>query len=205
MSARVAVFRSGTPPNPRVFVSAPLPGDALAILAARASVVVSETGQGLADPRFVDDCGSYDAIVTLLTDRVDADVLAKAARLRVVANVAVGVDNVDLAACRTRGVVVTNTPGVLTEATADLAFGLLLAAARRIGEGERLVREGLFTGWTPTLLLGARVHGATLGIVGLGRIGQAMARRGRGFGMRVLYAQPRALEPELDRALGLKP
>jgi glyoxylate reductase len=189
-------------PEARVFVSAPLPGDALASLSSRAQIVVGQTGLGLADPLFARDAGTYDAILTLLTDRVDAALLAKATRLRVVANVAVGVDNVDLAACAARGVLVTNTPGVLTEATADLAFALLLAAARRVGEGERMVRAGLFRGWTPTLLVGAPVHGSSLGIVGFGRIGQAVARRARGFGMHVLYAQPRRLLPELERALG---
>ena len=114
---------------------------------------------------------------------------------------AVGYDNVDVAACAARGVVVTNTPGVLTEATADLAFGLLLATARRIAEGDRLVRRGEFKGLTPSFLLGARVHGATLGLVGLGRIGQAMARRARGFGMRVVYAGPRRTAPEVERTL----
>jgi glyoxylate reductase len=186
----------------RVFVSAPLPGDALTVLRARAEVVLADTGLGMTDPRFVDAAGTYDAVITLLTDRVDACVLARASRVRIVANVAVGVDNIDREACKARGIAVTNTPGVLTEATADLAFALLLAAARRVGEGERLVRQGLFVGWTPTLLIGARVHGATLGIVGFGRIGQAMARRARGFGMRLLYAQPRPLAPELERALG---
>ena len=117
------------------------------------------------------------------------------------ANVAVGVDNVDLAACAARGVTVTNTPDVLTEATADLAFGLLLAAARRIAEGDRLVRQGGFTGWTPTFMLGARVHGATLGIVGMGRIGQAVARRARGFSMNVLYSQRTRLEAVVERSL----
>jgi glyoxylate reductase len=99
--------------------------------------------------------------------------------------------------------VVTNTPGVLTEATADLAFGLLLAAARRIAEGDRAVRRGAFPAWTPTTLLGVRVHGSVLGVVGMGRIGQAMARRARGFGMHVLYTQRTRLAPELERALGL--
>ncbi|HEY8074012.1 MAG TPA: D-glycerate dehydrogenase, partial [Labilithrix sp.] len=127
---------------------------------------------------------------------------ARAPKLRVVANVAVGVDNVDLAACRARSVGVTNTPDVLSEATGVLAFGLLLAAARRIVEGDRLLRAGRFTGWTPTFLLGARVHGATLGIVGLGRIGRAVARRARGFGLHVLYMQEKPLEPPIERALG---
>jgi len=186
----------------RVFVSAPLPGPALAGLAGRAEVVVGQTRLGLEDPAFARAADSFDAVVTLLTDRVDEARLGRAARLKVVANVAVGVDNVDLEACAARGVVVTNTPGVLTEATADLAFGLLLCAARRVCEGDRLVREGGFTGWSPTMLLGARVHGKALGIVGLGRIGQAVARRARGFGMHVLYAQPRPLAEGLARALG---
>ncbi|HEY1694548.1 MAG TPA: D-glycerate dehydrogenase [Polyangiaceae bacterium] len=186
----------------KVFVSGPLPGDAVERLAARHDVVVGREHEGVRGDAFAAIARELDGLVALLTDRVDAALLGRAPRLRVVANVAVGVDNVDLAACAARGVVVTNTPGVLTEATADLAFGLLLAAARRIAEGDRIVRSGAYAGWTPSFLLGARVHGATLGIVGLGRIGQAVARRARGFGMRVLYAQPARLGEPLERALG---
>jgi glyoxylate reductase len=187
----------------RVFVSRDLPGDAIGRLAAAHHVTVGEDGDGVRGDTFLRVASELDAVVAVLTDRIDASVLDRAPGLRVVANVAVGVDNVDLAACRARNVVVTNTPGVLTEATADLTFGLLLAAARRIAEGDRLVRrEAGFPPWTPTFLLGTRVHGATLGIVGLGRIGQAVARRARGFGMRVLYAQRTRLAPELERALG---
>jgi len=138
-----------------------------------------------------------DALVCLLTTRVDAALLDRAPRLKVVANVAVGVDNIDVAAATARGVCVTNTPDVLTEATADLAFALLLAAARRLGEGERLVRAGAWRGWSMDLLLGADVWGQTIGIVGFGRIGQAVARRARGFGMEVLYSHPRDLGSEL--------
>jgi glyoxylate reductase len=183
-----------------VFVSGTLPGEAPRKLATQHEVVQDEGG--VASPLFHASAPRIEAIVALLTDRIDAPLLALCPRLRVVANVAVGVDNVDVAACSARGVVVTNTPDVLTEATADLAFGLLLAAARRIVEGDRVVRAGGFSGWTPTFLLGARVHGATLGIVGLGRIGRAMARRARGFGMRVLYTQRTALDAPLERALG---
>jgi glyoxylate reductase len=165
-------------------------------------ILVGTVPGGVYADAFAAEAGTFDALVTLLTDRVDAELLALCPRVKIVANVAVGVDNVDLDACRARGVVVTNTPGVLTEATADLAFGLLLAAARRIAEGDRMVRAGDFLGWAPTLLVGKRVHGATLGIVGLGRIGQAMARRARGFGMPVLYAQPRRLPEPIERALG---
>src|SRR5262249_713715 len=106
------------------------------------------------------------------------------------------------AACRARDVAVTNTPGVLSEATADLAFALLLAAARRVAEGDRMIRAGEWQNWSPSLLVGKAVHGATLGIVGLGRIGQAVARRARGFGMYVLYSQRNRLAPEMERALG---
>jgi glyoxylate reductase len=180
----------------RVFVSAPLPGDAVERLAAAHDVTVGDRGVARAE------LGATLAVVSLLTDRIDAGVLARAPLLRVVANVAVGVDNVDVAACRARGVIVTNTPGVLTEATADLAFGLLIAAARRIAEGDRMVRRGEFPAWTPTAMLGSQVHGSVLGVVGMGRIGQAMARRARGFGMKVLYAQRTRLGPELERALG---
>jgi len=186
----------------RVFVSCPLPGDAVERLASEHDVVVGEEHVGIRGDAFARGAAAFEGLVALLTDRVDVALLAAMPRLRVVANVAVGVDNVDLGACRARGVAVTNTPGVLTEATADLAFGLLVAAARRIAEGDRLVRAGRFRGWTPSYLLGARVHGATLGIVGLGRIGQAMARRARGFGMKVLYAERRPLPAELGRALG---
>jgi glyoxylate reductase len=139
--------------------------------------------------------------VTVVTDRVDDALLSRAPRVRVVANVAVGYDNIDLRACAPRGIVVTNTPGVLTEATADLAFGLLLAAGRRIAEGDRIVRRGAFSGWTPCYLLGPPVHGATLGLVGFGRIGQAMARRARGFGMHVVYAGRGRAPGHVEQAL----
>ena len=138
-----------------------------------------------------------EALICLLSLPVDRALLAAAPRLRIVANFAVGIDNVDIAAATERGVLVTNTPDVLTEATADFAFALLLAAARRLPEGERLVRSGAWTGWAPGQLLGADVAGATLGIIGMGRIGQAMARRARGFSMTILYSASR---PHLDAA-----
>ena len=136
------------------------------------------------------DLRAADALVCLLLDRIDAAVFARAPNLRVVANCAVGIDNIDLAAATAAGVCVTNTPDVLTEATAELAFALLLACARRLGEGERLVRSGTWTGWALDQLLGVGLLGKTLGIIGMGRIGQAMARRALGFGMKVIYADP---------------
>jgi glyoxylate reductase len=141
-------------------------------------------------------------VVTLLTERVDAELLDAAPELRIVANYAVGFDNVDVAACSERGILATNTPDVLTETTADLAWALILAASRRIAEGDRFLRSRTPWIWGPEMMLGRDIHGATLGLVGFGRIGQAVARRGRGFGMRVVYADPYAAPPEVDRELG---
>jgi glyoxylate reductase len=142
-----------------------------------------------------------DALLTLLTDRVDAALVNGAPRLRIVSNMAVGYDNIDVKAATARGVLVCNTPGVLTETTADFAFSLLLAAARRVVEGDRLARSGGWRTWHPSFLLGQDAYGSTLGIIGLGAIGQAVARRARGFAMRLLYfdSQRRPeLETELD-------
>jgi len=136
-----------------------------------------------------------DAVVSLLADPIDAVVLQQLPGALIVANYAVGVNNIDLAAAEQLGIYVSNTPDVLTETTADLAFALLLAAARHLGAGERFMRSGRFTGWQPDLLLGVDVHHKTLGVVGYGRIGRAMARRGHGFDMRVLYCARSAREP----------
>ncbi|HEX3478359.1 MAG TPA: D-glycerate dehydrogenase [Kofleriaceae bacterium] len=144
------------------------------------------------------DLSDTDALVCLLLDRIDAALLARAPRLRVVANCAVGHDNVDLAAATAAGVCVTNTPDVLTEATAELAFALILACARRLGEGERLVRSGAWTGWALDQLLGVGLTGKTLGIIGYGRIGRALARRALGFGMNVVYADPMAVRENAE-------
>jgi glyoxylate reductase len=141
-------------------------------------------------------------LITMLSERVDAELLTAAGpALRVVANFAVGFDNIDLAACSAARVRVTNTPGVLTEATADLAWALILATARRVVEGDRLLRSGQWTGWAPLQLLGLQMTGATLGLVGAGRIGTAVGLRSLGFGMKVLYADERD-NPELEQRVG---
>ena len=137
-----------------------------------------------------------DALVTLLTERVDAELLdAAGPQLRVVANVAVGFDNIDVAACATRGVVATNTPGVLTDATADIAMALILMATRRLGEGERIVRSRQPWRWGMFFGLGSTIQGRRLGIVGMGLIGTALARRARAFGMTIAYTSRRACDP----------
>jgi glyoxylate reductase len=132
-----------------------------------------------------------DAVLCLLTETIDEEVMQAAGpRLRVISNMAVGYDNVDVEEASKRGILVTNTPGVLTDATADLTWALILGAARRVVEGDLMVREGRFGEWSPFMLLGRAVAGAALGIVGMGRIGQAVARRSLGFDMRVLYTRP---------------
>jgi glyoxylate reductase len=186
----------------KVLVSAPLPGPAVARIAAAHDVEVGADPRGLGRDGILARVAPCDAIVTLVTDRVDEGLLAAAPRLRVVANCGVGTDNIDLAACARRGIRVTNTPGVLTEATADATFALLLDACRRVSEGDRAVRAGRFTGWAPTQWIGVRVTGATLGIVGLGRIGRAVAARARGFSMKVLYTQRHRAPAEIEADLG---
>ncbi len=175
----------------RVLVTRDLPGDALDRLRARHTVDVWPEATPPAPEALRRAAAGADALVTMLTERVDGALLDAAPNLRAVANVAVGTDNIDLAACAARGVAVGNTPDVLTDATADLTWALLLAAARRLPEAMAEVREGRWGPWDPRHLLGMDLQGATLGIVGLGRIGKAVARRAEGFGMRVIHTSRR--------------
>lgn len=174
--------------RPKVFVARVIPEEGLETI--RAVCDMDLWDGDLPPPRdeLLRRVAGCDGVLTLLTDRVDDEFLdAAGPGLRVVSNYAVGFDNIDVAACARRGIPVGNTPGVLTETTADLAWALLMAAARRLPEGDRYVRDGRWRTWGPLLLLGPDVHGATIGIVGFGRIGQAVARRAQGFGMRILY------------------
>jgi len=171
----------------RCFVTRRLPGPALERLAAEHEVDVWPEPVPPPAELLRERVGRAAGLLALLTDRVDSALLDAAPELRVVANYAVGVDNIDLEAARARGVSVGATPGVLTEATADLTFALLLAAARRLPEAEARVRAGGWVTWDPGWPLGAELHGATLAIVGLGRIGRAVARRAEGFGLRVFH------------------
>jgi len=128
-----------------------------------------------------------DALICLLTDRIDGEIMDASPNLKIIANYAAGYDNIDVKEATRRGIVVTNTPGVLSETVADLTFALILAIARRVIEGDKLVRGGKFKGWAPMLLLGSDIHGKILGIIGAGRIGRAVARRAKGFNMKILY------------------
>jgi glyoxylate reductase len=175
----------------RIFVTRELPGPALAHLLGSHDTTVWPGQLPPSYEQLREYSAEADALLTLLTDRVDAQLIAGAPRLRVVANYAVGYDNIDVAAAAARGIQVGNTPDALTDATADLTFALLMAAARRITEAAAFARSGQWQTWEPAGFLGADVHGATLGIIGLGRIGQAVARRAAGFGMEVLTTETR--------------
>ena len=184
----------------RVFVTRALPFPALDRLRAEHDVDVWPEPMPPPPDALRAAATESDALLTMLTDRVDAELLAAAPRVRAVANLAVGIDNIDVRAAAEHGVAVGNTPDVLTDATADLAFALLLALARRVLEGAAEVRGGQWRTWDPAHALGADVAGATLGIIGWGRIGQAVARRAAGFGMTVVHARPTPLEELLARA-----
>ena len=189
--------------RPKVFVARKIPDDGIDPVVAACEARVWE--DDLPPPRaaLLDAIRGCDGVLTLLTDKVDDEFLdAAGPQLKVVSNYAVGFDNVDVPACTARGVAVGNTPGVLTETTADLAWALLMAAARRLPEGDRYVRDGKWKTWGPLLLLGPDVHGATIGIVGFGRIGQALARRAQGFGMTILYQDVHRAAPEVEAEFG---
>ncbi len=181
----------------RVYVSRPLPDDCLADLRAVAHVSLPVGGAPRSEAQLLAELPSHDAAIVQLTEPITAAVLTAAPRLRVLAQVAVGVDNIDVATARELGIVLTHTPGVLTDATADLTFGLMLAACRRLIEADAFVRAEAWTHWSLDLMTGMELRGATLGIVGPGRIGTAVAQRALPFGMKLAYSG-RGPAPTLD-------
>lgn len=186
----------------RVFVTRRVFDEAIRFIGEHAEVTGNATDRVLDPGELRSAAAGSTGVLSLLTDRVDVAFLDACPSVRAVANFAVGFNNVDLGAATERGVLITNTPGVLTETTADFAWTLLMAAARRVTEADRFVREGRFTAWGPRMLLGHDVHGATLGVVGFGRIGQAVARRASGFGMTILYFDPQPVDPAVSGPLG---
>jgi glyoxylate reductase len=190
-------------PKPRVFVTRKIAQEALDMIAAVADM---EVWEGELPPPYeilVQKARDIDGLLSLLNDKIDADLIEAAPRLKVISNLAVGYDNIDVAAATDRGIVVGNTPGVLTETTADLTFALLLAAARRIVEADAYTRRAEWKTWGPMLMLGHDVHHATLGIIGLGRIGIEVAKRAKGFKMQLIYHdQVRRLKEEKE--LGIR-
>jgi glyoxylate reductase len=191
--------------RPRVFVTRLIPEEGLAPIRDTCDADIWPDQMPPTRAELLRRARGCDGLLTLLTDRVDDELLdVVGPGLKVVSNFAVGYDNIDVAACARRGVLVGNTPGVLTETTADLAWALMLAAMRRLPEGDRYVRAGDWRTWGPQLLMGGDIHGATLGIVGFGRIGQAVARRAAGFGMTVLYSSRTGAPADVEAALGAR-
>ncbi len=186
---------------PKILVTQRIPDAAYPLLETVGTVDANrEEGRIWSAAELLQRAPGHDYLLCLVTDNINAQVLETCApQLKLVANMAVGYNNIDVAAANRLGIVVTNTPGALTDTTADLAFGLLLATARRMGEAERFLRAGKFTGWGPLLLCGTDIHGATLGIIGAGRIGRAMAKRAHGFDMKLLYYNRHRLSPEQEQ------
>src|SRR5215472_10352840 len=187
--------------KPKVFVSHGLFEEARKILDAACDTQYWSDGERPPREEVLRRVKDKEGLVCLLTEKVNEELLRVAPKLRIVANVAVGYDNIDVDACTKRGVVATNTPGVLDETTADFAWTLLLAVARRLPEGEALARSGNWKGWNLDQLCGADVWGKTLGVVGFGRIGRAVARRASGFQMRVLYSDAVRVSEEVEKSL----
>jgi glyoxylate reductase len=188
--------------RPPVLVTRRLADKVMRYLDEHCLITVNDEDRPMPRDRLLAEVKGKRGLLPMLTDRIDEELLDTAGPdLAVVANFAVGYDNVDVAACTGRGILVTNTPDVLTDATADMAWGLILAASRRVGEGERLIRAGRSWGWAPDFMLGREVTGKTLGVVGMGRIGQAVVARARGFRMRILY-HSRTRKPDAERGIG---
>lgn len=186
----------------KVLVTRALPEAAMERLASECILDVNREERTLARGELLERVKGIDALLCLLTDKVDGEVMDAAGRtLKVIANYAVGYDNIDVPAATARRIPVTNTPGVLTDATADLTWALILDAVRRVSEGDRVMRRAAFPGWSPLYMLGGEVTGATLGLFGFGRIGQAVARRAAGFGMRVIYHQRRRADAAAEKEL----
>ena len=187
----------------KIFVTYKIPEIGLKLLS-KFNVEVNEEDRTLSKEEIIERARDATALVTLLSDNIDAEIINALPRLKIIANYAVGFNNIDIEAAKAKGVIVTNTPDILTDATADLAMALLLAAARRIVEADKFVRKGLFEGWKPELFLGIELNGKTLGIIGLGRIGKAVAKRAQAFGMKVIYHNRRPLTSEEEKNLDVE-
>jgi len=183
----------------KVFITYKIPGPGIDMLKERFTVDLYEGEEFLTKEEMMHKVEDVDAIITQLRDSIDREFVDRGKNLKIIANYAVGYNNIDVAYATQKSIYVTHTPGVLTEATADLTWALILSVVRRVVESDKFVREGKFTGWKPELLLGYDLYGKTIGIVGMGRIGQAVARRALGFGMKVIYHNRHKLPEEIEK------
>ena len=186
----------------KVFITRRVFDEAVSFLKNHVQVDGNPTDQVLAPDALEEGIQDVNGVLALLTDSISPQLMDRCPKLKVIANFAVGFDNIDIKGATERGILVTNTPGVLTETTADFAWSLMLATARRVVEADRFVRAGKFDAWGPRMLLGHDIYGKVLGVVGLGRIGQAVARRAQGFGMRVLFYDPYPVGDDVAAELG---
>ena len=196
------MMRGGSMKGYEIYITRMIPEKAILYLKDHYDVEVNRENRPLERSELLDKVKNRHGVITMLNDNVDAELMDQAgSQCRIFANYAVGYNNIDIPAATERGIFISNTPDVLTDATADMTWALLLSAARRVVEGDRIVRSGGFTGWAPLFMLGAEVTGKTLGIIGAGRIGQAVARRAQGFGMKIIYTanNPR---PDFERESG---
>ena len=190
-------------PKPKVYITRRIAQPALDMIASEADMEMWPEELPPPYELLLDKVRNVDGLLPLLTDKIDAALMEAAPKLKVISNLAVGYDNIDIPEATKRHIVVGNTPGVLTETTADLAFALLMAAARRVVEGDRFTRRGLWKTWGPMIMMGQDIHRATLGVVGLGRIGKEVAKRAKGFDMKVLYYDP-IRRSEVEEQLGVE-
>lgn len=188
--------------KPKVLVTGRLPDQIMKSLSGHCDIEANVMDRPMETDAILASIADKEGLLSMITDRVDAGLMERAPRLRIISQMAVGYNNIDVDAATRRGIAVTNTPGVLTDATAELAFALLLAVARRVVEGDKMVREGRFRHWAPFLFLGSQVSGKTLGIIGMGRIGKAVAKRASGFDMNIIYNNPQRLSASEEEEFG---
>ncbi len=187
-----------------VFVTRRIPKPGLDILEKECEVKVNPYDRVLTKEELVEEVKGIDGLLCLLTDTIDGEITDASPNLRIISNYAVGYDNIDIEEATKRKIMVTNTPGVLTDTTADLTWALLMSIARRIVEADKFTRKGKFKGWAPMLFLGSDIHHATVGIIGLGKIGKAVAKRAKGFEMKILYTDVKRAPKEIEDELGAK-
>lgn len=190
--------------KPKVFVTRKLPEKALKMIRAECDMEINPHDRVLTKEELISGISDKDGMLCLLTDEIDEEVIYSGRNLRIIANYAVGYNNIDVSAATKRKIPVTNTPGVLTDTTADMAWALIFAIARRVVEADKFTREGMYKGWGPMMFLGGDIYRKTLGIVGLGRIGKSVVRRAKGFDMRVLYFDAFRADEKVEKELSIK-